>query len=185
MIIPIEYDDISIFNDKLFSVKKAGRVGVIDNTGKVVISPDFGGIKKLSELDCYEIISNNKLGLMDNSGKILVDPVYDEIDCSNKRYTLLKRGNKIGFFINRKYIPADYDRIVFDQDDLGIIVVKKNNLSGFVTIYGTVVAPMYENISRFSPGGIAFVEKNGVLMFVDINGKELSIQEVTGGRRTN
>jgi hypothetical protein len=118
------------------------------------------------------------------AGKTIIEPILDEIEHSaDKNYITVKKDGKYGFIINEQYVAARYDKIVFTQDELGIIAVREGRLNGFITTSGVVVSPVYDNISRFSPKGFAFVEKNGKLMFVDINGKERSLQNVAGNGR--
>lgn len=180
VIMPAKYDDISRLNDNLLQIRNGFNVGVIDDLGNIIIPDQYNSLEKLPSLNLYRVSIGNKLGILDLSGKMIADPTLDEIDCSNSMYITVKKDGKYGFIINKQYVPATYDKIVFTQDDLGVIAVKKGNLNGFITIYGLVIPPIYDNISRFSPNGYAFVEKRGKLMFVDITGKERTLQEVTG-----
>ncbi|NDW18198.1 WG repeat-containing protein [Dysgonomonas sp. 216] len=173
-------DEIIPITDNLLLVRSGRKMGVIDDMGNTLIPAYFEKLEQLPFDNLYKVVREGKIGVMDISGHTIAEPLYDELDCSNKRYMVLKRAGKLGFIINNKCIPADYDKIVFAQDDLGVIAVKKGNLNGFVTIYGLVIPPIYDNISRFSPRGHAFVEKRGKLMFVDLNGKEHTLQEVGG-----
>jgi len=179
-------DEIVALSKDLLLIKEGGKMGIIDDMGNIIIPPNYNKIEQLPFENLYTISNGNKVGVINLSGKVIAEPIFDELDCSNKRYIILRKDNKYGFIINNEYIPAKYDKILFTQDDLGIIAVRQGNLNGFITIYGLVIPPIYDNISRFSPKGQAFVEKRGKLMFVDINGKERSLQEVTGrGSRPN
>ena len=175
-----KYDDISTLSDNMFLVKNGYNVGIIDDLGNIVIPDSYNSLEKLPASNLYRVSIGSKLGVLDLSGKMIAEAVLDEIDCSANNYITVKKDGKYGFIINKKYVPATYDKIVFTQDELGVIAVKKGNLNGFITIYGLVIPPIYDNISRFSPNGYAFVEKRGKLMFVDITGKERTLQEVTG-----
>ncbi len=178
------YDEIKEFSDNLFLVKNGSNVGLMDDFGNVIIPDKYNSLEKLPVPNLYRIGMGDKYGVMDTSGKVIVEPVLEEIDCSDERYITVKKDGKYGFIINKQYVPAIYDKIVYTQDEFGVIVVKKGDLTGFVTVYGLVIPPIYDNISRFSPNGYAFVEKRGTLMFVDITGKERTLQDVTGrGKR--
>ena len=180
IIIPPKYDEITKLTERLFLIKNEGKVGIADAVGAIIVPVIYDKMEKLPNDDLYEIRIEDRLGIIDLSGKVIADPIFDELDTSDKRYIILRKDGKYGFVINKQCIPAAYDKIVFTQDDLGVIAVKQGDLNGFVTIYGLVVPPVYDNISRFSPAGYAFVEKQGKLMFVDITGKERTLQEVTG-----
>ena len=180
IMMPAKYDDISKLSDNLFLMKKGLNVGVIDDLGNVVIPEHYHSLEKINAFNLYKVGVKGKWGIIDLSGKVIVEPVLDEIDYSAPNYILVKQNGKYGFIINRQYISASYDKIIFTQPELGVIVVRKGELKGFVTIYGLVIPPIYDNISRFSPNGYALVEKRGKLMFVDITGKERTLQEVRG-----
>lgn len=180
--IPIKFDDISTFSKNLLLVKSGDKVGLSDTFGKSIIPSDYNSLRQLPNSHLYEVIKDSKFGLVDFYGKTLAQPIYDEIDYSKEKYLILKKDNKFGFLLYDKLVPATFDQIVFVQEELGVVVVKDGDLKGFITIYGSIVPAIYDNISRFSPEGFAFVEKQGKLMFVDITGRERTLQEVTGGR---
>jgi hypothetical protein len=179
------YDEIISLPDNLFIVRNGNSVGLVDDLGTVIISPDkYNSLEKLSPFNLYKVQLGNKWGIVDVTGKMIADPILDEISYSgDKNYITVKKDGKYGFIINKQYLPARYDKIVFTQDELGVIAVKEGRLNGFITTGGIVISPVYDNISRFSPKGYAFVEKKGKLMFVDITGKERSLQDVAGNGR--
>ncbi|MDR1809326.1 MAG: WG repeat-containing protein [Prevotella sp.] len=175
-----KYDEISSFSENLLLVKNGNNVGIISNTGNVIIPDNYNSLEKLPGANLYKVSSQNKWGVIDLSGNVIVEPLLDEIDSSGKNYIIVKKDGKYGFIVNKKYVPARYDRIVFIQEEVGVIAVKEGKLNGFVTIYGLIVPPVYDNISRFSLSGYAFVEKRGKLMFVDMTGREHTLQGATG-----
>lgn len=177
------YDEITGLSDFLFVLKNKGYISIIDHMGQPVLSGDFDSLEKLDVPNLYKVTLNGKIGVIDLTGKNIAQPVFDKIDCSNNDYILLEKDNKIGFIMNSKLIPAIYDKIVFSQPELGIIVVKSGNKNGFVTTGGLIIPAIYDNISRFATTGHALVEKNGKIMYLDMTGKEQTIQEVMGGTR--
>lgn len=181
---PVIYENIEMFSDVLILLKGNKSMKLVDNLGTEILSGNFDSIEKLPSCNLYKVTSGNKTGLMTTSGKMLVDPVFDNLDFSDIHCIKLQKDGKLGFLINyQTVVPAIFDKIVFSQNDLGVIVVKQGDLNGFVTTDGVVVKPQYDNISRFSARGHAFVEKKGKLMYVNTKGKELSLQEVAGNPR--
>ncbi|MFR9165816.1 MAG: WG repeat-containing protein [Dysgonomonas sp.] len=183
IVIPALYEDITGFSEHLLLIKGNNNLSLVDDLGNIILTGNFNAMEKLPVSDLFCVKVGNKLGVIDLSGKVIANPNFDEVDCQNPEYIVLKQNGKVGFIINKRYIPAIYDKIVFTQDDLGVIAVRTGKLNGFITTNGLIVPPVYENMSRFSAKGHAFVEKKGKLMYVDINGKERTLQEVSGQRR--
>lgn len=180
---PPYYDDITNLSDLLYLLKNGQTISLIDNLGNTVMSGNYDSFEKLQNSHLYKVASGNKKGIIDLSGKLNVDPIYDDIDCTDDNFIILKKDGKYGFVINYKHIPPTFDKIVFMQKNLGVVVVRKGNLNGFVTTQGQIIQPVYENISRFGSNGHAFVERKGQLMYVDTSGKEKTLQEVSGNVR--
>lgn len=184
VITPVEYNDIEMFSDVLILLKGNKSIKLIDDLGSEILSGNYDSIEKLPSCNLYKVTIGNKTGLITGNGKVVADPVFDNVDLSDVTCIKLQKDGKLGFLLNyQTFVPATFDKVVFIQNDLGIIVVKQGNLNGFVTTDGTIVKPQYDNISRFSSRGYAFVEKKGKLMYVDRKGKELSLQEVAGNPR--
>jgi hypothetical protein len=175
-----EYDEMKPFNSETFLVKENGKSGILDKFGRVILPPEYDSFDKLADSDSYQVRKNGKIGVMDSDWNIIISPEYDSItDCSVGKN--LAQNGKIGFYTSSgKLIRPSFTQVLFYQPEFGLAVVKIGEKRGFVTSNGTVVEPVYENISRFSGKGIAFVEKNGKLMAVNISGKEMTLQETMG-----
>lgn len=173
-----KYEQLTPFLNSFFLIKKDGKFGIIDGSGKELVSPDYDGFEKLANTDLLRSRKNNKIGLVDTLGQVIIEAKYDSIS-NGIVGKIVHNNNKIGFLTESgKLVEPVFDKIAFSQPELRLVVVKKGNKLGFVTANGTFIEPMYENISRFSNNGIAFVEKDGKLMAIDINGKELRVQEI-------
>lgn len=183
VMIPPIYDEIDNLSEILYLLKNENSVNIIDNLGGIILSGNYNSFEKLPYPNLYKVTVGNKIGIIDLNGKIFANPVLDNIDISNPDFITITKDGKFGFIINGTYIAPVYDKITYIQNEFGIIVVKQGALSGLVTTKGAVIAPMYDNISRFSPNGYAFVEKKGKLMYIDTDGKEKSLQEITGNVR--
>ncbi|MEN9918749.1 MAG: hypothetical protein RL662_1185 [Bacteroidota bacterium] len=182
VIISTLYDDITPFSENYYLVKQNGKLGLIDLEGKVVVRSDYDTFDKMPNTTLYRVQKDGKLGIMEASGKFILEAKYDSIqDSSVGRILFLDK--KIGFRTSvGKVIEPAFTRIVFEQPELGLIVFKVDNKLGFITSRGVFIEAEYDNISRFSDRGVAFVEKAGKLMAINVNGKELVLQEIMQNR---
>lgn len=182
VLIPAVYDDIAAFSPYLLMIKKDGKSGLVDMKGNLVVPALYDEFDIMAERNMYCVKSAGKIGLMDYSGRMILDAVYDNIEYDSPVGYLLHQDGKIGFYIAEgKVIAPVYSKILFAQPEFGLVVVKEGDKYALITSRGVVTAAAYENISRFSPQGIAFVEKSGKLMAVNYEGREMLLQEVMGG----
>ena len=162
VVIPAQYEGVAPFNDSFFLIEKGGKSGLIDENGKVIVEAQYDGFDKLIDKDFYSVRLGNKIGLMSPEGQVLLAPVYDNIEDDACIGMKLTENGKIGFFTKTSQLVAPvYSKVLFYQPELGLAVVEQGGKYGVVTARGTVTPSAYENISRFSPTGIAFVEKSG------------------------
>jgi len=177
-IIKAEYDSI-VFFDKSFStflVMHEGKKGITHVNGEMAVPCEYNEFEKMDDLE-YKVTRDGKIGIMDYKFNFIIPTKYDSIQHSVAGRTLYL-DNKIGFkLLSEKFIEPEYENILFEQPEYGLIVVESNGKFGFVTREGVHVPPVYNEISRFSKR-IAFVEKEEVLMGVDLEGKEIPLEDI-------
>lgn len=185
IVVPAQYEAVTPFNDTFFLIKKDGKSGLIDGSGKVVLEAKYDNFDLIPGKDLYSLKIGNKIGLMTPQGEVLLSPLYDNIEDDTCIGMKLTDNGKIGFYTktNQVIAPA-YTKILFYQPELGLAVIEQSGKYGIITSNGTVTPCVYENISRFSPSGVAFVEKSGKLMAINIEGRELLLQEIMGAGNT-
>lgn len=182
ILIPAVYEGISPFTQSTFIIKQNGKSGLIDHQGNIIVPALYDNFEKMSDRDLYCMKSSGKIGVMDPNGHVILEAVYDSIDYKSPIGMQLQQNGKIGFYtLTGKIVAPIYNKILFTQPELGLAVVKEGEKYAIVTARGTVTPSVYENISRFSPNGIAFVEKSGKLMAVNSEGREMVLQEIMGG----
>lgn len=175
-ILPASYDNIKPLGNN-YIVSLDGKNGIVDGLGKILTPIKYDSFKMMPDSASYSVTLNNKQGLLDYSCKIVLDAVYDNIEESPIGLITYQNG-KIGFYTNSgKLIPAIYTQVLFFQPEFGLAVVKIGDKFALVRSNGVESSADYENISRFAPNGIAFVEKSGKLMAINLDGKEMTVQE--------
>ena len=108
------------YENNVFKVEKNGKYGLINYSGKELLSPDYDSIKPVQGVENSLIIEkDNSFGLCDDAGNIIIEPKYKEI---------LKIGNdyKNGYIVvdtNDKYGVIGFDKEV-------ILETKYNQIKG-------------------------------------------------------
>ena len=143
----------------LFSIKKAGKYGFADSTGKVCIEPTYNEVEDFKE--GYALVEKDNLyGYINKAGRVKIDFQYTDAS-SFTQQTAIVQQNKTSFLIDHaaKKISFDYDEIADFADNAAI--VKKNNLYGAVNHTGEeIIEPSFYSINDFSENMAAFMQNN-------------------------
>ena len=113
VLIPFEYDEVSVFKDGLAAVEKDDKIGFIDKYGNVVVpisydyASDFNnGLAKVSV--------DGKYGIINTEGNAVVPVIYDDVHDFKERLAAVRKKKKWGF-VNLSgdvEIPFLYDYII-------------------------------------------------------------------------
>src|SRR5574344_1795491 len=119
-----------------------------------------------------KVCRNKKFGFIDKLGHEIIPCKYDAAEDYSKGVAIVTIGEKQGA-INQQgnmVIPCKYDNINISKDD-SLAAAFINEKSGFIDLEGNVIVPFdYEYCGTFSEG-LADVRKNGLIGFVNKNGK--------------
>jgi len=86
VIIPLDFDYASLFNENRARIKKEGKWGYINGSGELIIEPLFDEINEFKCIgkDCNisyyaaRVIKNGKYGFIDTDGKYIIKPMFEE-----------------------------------------------------------------------------------------------------------
>lgn len=91
-------------SDGLFSILQNGKIGFIDRTGKLIITPRFESVDDFSEGLARITITTDphsypftKYGYIDTTGEIVIKPQFDEAYDFSEGLALVKVGDLHGF----------------------------------------------------------------------------------------
>ena len=154
-----EATQVSSFKSGLASVKIKDKFGFIDNSGKIVINPQFDGISDFS--DGLAAVGNKKdkdsedliWGYIDNSGKIIINPQFKSAGDFKEGKALVSDGKKYGY-VDKKGLyainPQFEDANEFSE---GLAGIKQGESWGFINTEGKIVInPQFEAIASFKNG---------------------------------
>ncbi len=175
--VKLQYQDAKNFSEGLAAVKKDGKWGFIDKTGKVVIGfqyedvDTFGFSKGLAGVE-----KNGMWGFIDKTGSFVIEPQYNGeiiipfgdddragIIISDTSWRAIDRTGKI----------LSTDQMVSFSLTEGLKGFNKDGKFGYVDKDNKIVInPTYDMITDFREG-FAAVKKSGVWGFIDKTGKEV------------
>jgi hypothetical protein len=176
-ITPIIYEDIGyFFSENLIKVRKNGKYGYLDNSGRVIIDFKFDDADWFSE-GLASAGKNNKYGYIDKTGREVIPFIYDLTWNFSDNFAWITKNGKWGVINkNGKEItsiiydcPGDY----FGGFSEDLIQVIKNNKYGYINKSGREVIPtIYDYGSSFSKTSV-WVERNGKWGTINKRGQEV------------
>lgn len=173
-------------NTALFYIREKGKTGYIDNTGKVVIKPQFDYGEEFSE-GVAPVQIGEDWGYIDETGKIIVKPRFFEALSFKKGFARVGIyfknhkivNNTVGYYgyINKKGIIV-HEKDVKDTDvefSDGLLMFRTNKNEpdskiGYKDKNGNIVIkPKYDSGTEFSEGLTCVISGNNT-NFIDTKG---------------
>jgi len=147
------------FSQGMAPVKKDGKWGYIDITGKIIIDFRFDDAYEFSD-DLARVVIGQKSGYINKNGELVIKPQYDDCSEFHEGVAVAMLDNKYGFISKSGewIIKPIYDAIDFGRYDgywtkTNILQIIKDDLIGLVRVEnGTVkilVQPKYSNLYPF------------------------------------
>ena len=162
------YDEVYDFYYGAARVKKGNKWGLIDKTGKEIVSLSYDLILGF-EYDFKDgmtlVINKGKYGLIDSKGKVIAPAVYDQIEPFSEGLARVSKGGKFGFINNsgKVVVPIKYDRANLGfKEGLSAVAVKVGNgrtgyKFGYVDKNGKEVIPLKYTFANDFNEGLAWV----------------------------
>lgn len=179
LVVPFQYDWVEGFMAlPLSRVRKAGKMGLIDRFGDVVLGVEHDHVGTLND-SLALVIDKGKSGYVDPTGEWVIPQRYEANaltinmgDFHNGLARVLS-GGKLGLIDTRgnRVAPAHYADIGLLED--GVIPVKRKNKWGYVKrSFASVVEPKYDQAWEFH-NGFGRVEVGGLYGLVNGTGTEV------------
>ncbi len=165
-----------LFSSEYIKVGTQGKFGIIDKTGKTIMSPKFDDIIVYDDSDIVAVKSEDKWGFSDLSGNILVKPEYEQVGSfgqSNLAPVML--GGKWGYVdrTGNKVVDSIYYN-ASSFDSAGLAIVEGDERPYYINEDGKKAFDItYDMLGSFNENGYAVVtikEKFGV---IDKKGNEV------------
>lgn len=189
IIVPFDYDELTLFSQELACVKKNGKFGFIDRKGKVVISIQFEDETYFQKTGLAQVKKNGLYGFINKKGKEIIPIIYQNADegTSDSLVSLNKRG-KWAFFdsFGKQKTEFIYDEIALTSIDIngesestfwknGLILVRKNGKVAYLDKNLKEIIPFgkYDFGERFNQNRIAIISKNHKYGIINEFGKEI------------
>lgn len=167
------FESVADFSSGAAVVRDQGKVGFIDETGKVFLQPQFDQADNFSR-GFSKFRLNNKVGIVNRQGVIVIKPLYESIRDINDDFFAVKLNGKWGFVdsLGEVRIKPTYDLVSNFSEGLAAVKVTGVDWS-FIDKSGKQVIPPFYDYAEAFEGGIAKVKRNGKVGFLDKTGTEI------------
>jgi hypothetical protein len=179
------------FNESEKKIKFTGKYGIIDSSGKEIVSPSldivfkvFGNYTLAGIGEAYLVFNNwpegkeisfqGKVGVIKHDGNVIVPFEYDKIIRVNSEYIpyWLAFDDQSRSFFYRDSILLEIRDDVIDISDFseGRARTLVDSKYGFIDYDGElIVSPQYDKAKNYHSGR-AFIKKGDRYLWIDING---------------
>ncbi|KAF2079466.1 WG repeat-containing protein [Flavobacterium sharifuzzamanii] len=188
VIVPFDYDDISLFSQDLACIKKDNKYGFVNRRGKIVIPIQFEDETYFQKTGLALVEKNKLYGFINKQGKEIIPIIYQNANegTADSLVSLNKKG-KWAFFDSFGKQKSDfiYDEIALTNINIdgesestfwknGLILVRKNKQIAYLdkNLKEVVSCGKYNTGERFNKNRIAIVSKNHKYGIIDEFGKE-------------
>ncbi len=167
----VERDIDLLYHSELFYFykKDKDRSGYIDQSGNIVIQPQFESVDGFSEGLCA-VKLNGKYGYINKLGIMVIHPQYNSVYGFHEGIASVKINEQWGFIdkSGNMVISPQYDDALFFSE--GLASVKMKEKWGFIEKSGNwVISPRYDR-ARYFKQGLAEVQQNGMYGLIDRSG---------------
>lgn len=151
-----------------------GKMGYIDNQGKVVIPAKYRFASEFSQGLAWVVEDNGedpKIGYVDKTGKWVISPQFTVVQPFSEGLAAVSLdGNKYGFVdrTGKSIVSPQFDLVLPFSE--GLASVSVNNQWGFIDKTGKIVIPLQFTFAEFFSDGLAKVEVDGKFGFIDRTG---------------
>lgn len=154
--------------------KKENRIGVIDEKGTVIMSPQFTQISLLSD-NTLRVQNDNLWGIFDIAGKCILPAIFTTIEyVAKNRLRLVWNLTVAKSWQNGQYIPSDYNGNISNQD------YSVNERSALCDTFGTILnEKQYLYVGKFV-NGYACVYRNIIIENNQIKYCQVGVVDING-----
>lgn len=154
--------------------------GYIDQTGEIVIAPQFDDAGQFSEGLAY-IQQNNKYGFIDQTGEIVIAPQFEDANNFIDGLALVKQNDEWSHIDKngKIVIKHKFNNVGHFSDDLAVF--KLRDKWGYINKIETIVInPQFDYAYSFSEG-LAKIWKNGKYGYIDPKGEIIIMPKFENG----
>ncbi|MEN2399813.1 WG repeat-containing protein [Flavobacterium sp. MC2016-06] len=185
ILIPFEYDALTVFSEDVACVKKNEKYGFINRKGKIIIPIEFEDETYFQKTGLALVKKNSLYGFINKKGKEVIPIIYENgKEVILDSLVILNKKGKWAFFdsFGKQKTDFVYDEITttsFNSKDTfwknGLILVRKNSLIAYLDKNLNEVIPFgkYDFGERFNQNRLAIVSKNHLYGIINEFGKEV------------
>lgn len=174
VIIPFNYQDTYRFIEGKAAVRYDNKWGLIDIHNRWIIPNEYEELWSESYKGLHPAKKNGFWGFIDESGKKNIDFIYSSVSSFKEELAVVIYKNQKADVINidgRPVTPNAFDKIE-RISDISFRVVDKNK-QGIMIGNGYMMRPcIFSDLGHFNEG-VAYIEMNGKMGFIDEGGKEV------------
>lgn len=154
----------------LFIIWQKNKMGFMDSTGKIVISPIYDWVENFNEGRAI-ITVNDKKGFIDETGLIIAEPKFDNAMDFHNGHARVQLGLKWGFIDKAGALIIEPKYTIINNFSDGLArVIDDSSKNCYINLKGEIVFKSRFISSDFNEG-LALINDKGKMGYMDTTGK--------------
>lgn len=195
VIIPFDYEELSVFSEELAPARKNGKYGYINRKNELIIPFQYDEERYFHKSGLSEASKDGKWGFINKKGEQVIPIQYSQVDSHKMEHEFIfvLDKNKWAIFNNKGKQLTDflYDEIYGTSNNFdyynenylfkGLLLVRKGNQYRYLNRNLDIVADFgyYSNAEPITKYGLAIVKKGNYFGIIDSIGKTVTPFEYT------
>lgn len=171
MIVPVEFDEIGVFNDSLFLVRNDLLYGISNNKGEVILPLEYQEIG-LPENGYAIIKQKNKYGFLNSAGRMALPVKFSRATAFHDEISAVKMGASWQYINPNGEVKFDGKFKEAGAFEQGYAIVKTAKGYGVIDTTGQFIIPaQYTKVVMWLSDSLILCTKNdGELVGLDLKG---------------
>lgn len=181
VVIPPQYEELNLLNEKFFIFGDKGKYGVLDSAGNEILPALFSLIEEYYTYDMlqntatgkqfFRLYENFMVGLANSSGQVVIPPRYSDISIRTDNFYITNFRSYFGLYNDdgKEVFPTEYEYIGRLED--GTIMARVGNCYAIANKDTLLSGPINDKIVVENNVAKLYKDGNIEILEMDENGK--------------
>lgn len=152
--------DMKLASKVFFPFKSNGKYGYMDETGEIMIQPNYDVVEPYSE-GLGLVVKDGKVGFLNKAGDLNIPFEYEDGESFENGLAIVSKNESYGMIdrTNKTVVPLQYDLV--GKYKSGLALIANDTAYGYVNKRGAQVVPLKLEYATDFDNGYAVIDQEG------------------------